>query len=143
LNQSLTSKCINYIKNNYILITRHLVISGIGAIIDLILFAYLYEVKALSLFIAFFISISITTIIGYLGHTFFTFKTKFNFKSNFHLFIIQITLSLVLGYMVIFFLIEIINFNSFLSKIIQMTFTFIFNFNFGKFLTFRKTENLK
>ena len=138
--QSLTSKCKNYFKNNYILISKHLVISGIAAIIDLSLFTYLYELKELSLFMAYFISISTTTIIGYLGHTYFTFETELNIKRNLFLFIIQIALSFLIGYMIIFFLIESMNLNPILSKIIQMTFTFIFNFNFGTFLTFRKSS---
>lgn len=134
-------KALNrYFKVNTFLMLKHLVVSCLCAIVDLILFLYLFEFKNYSLSFSYLTSICITTIIGFFGHTFFTFSSDKKLLRNFTFFILQVSISIIIGLTVIYLLIEIVRLNSILSKIIQMGITFMFNFNFGKLITFNHKQ---
>ena len=128
----------SYIEKNFFTMIRHLLVSGICALIDLFTFIYLYEVNNFSLFSSYMISIMITTFFGFIGHSLFTFNNR-NITQirTIMLFIAQVILSITIGYSIIFILVEIIKLNVFYSKILQMSATFFFNFNFGKYITFK------
>jgi putative flippase GtrA len=116
---------------------KHLLVSLLCAFVDLSIFIYLFEIKDFSLINSYLVGITITTIIGFLGHSFFTFQSHKNYTRNFFSFVIQVIISIILGYSVIFLLIVVIGLNSIFAKIIQMGITFIFNFNFGRLITFK------
>jgi putative flippase GtrA len=84
-------------------------------------------------------SFIIATFIGFIGHSFFTFRIGRLYKRNALLFSVQASCALALGYLVVSSLINT-GFHPALAKSVQLISIFFFNVTFGKFLSFK--ENL-
>lgn len=116
---------------------RHLMVSAICATVEYITFLILLQIFEFSLTNSYIIAFSSATIIGYLGHNFYTFRVGAFSEKTALIFTIQAISSFSLGY---FFLSLILQFGVpvWLAKGMQLMCTFIFNFSFGNYVTFRR-----
>ena len=123
-------KIIGIYKQNINLIKRHLVISFLCGLIELSLFLLIFKFILAPLFASHFISFCSATLVGFLGHSYYTFEIGYLHKVNLIYFIIQVTLALFLGYLILTFFINTLSLSPLLSKIIQLCLVFNFNFYF-------------
>jgi putative flippase GtrA len=79
----------------------------------------------------------LATVVGYLLHNFYTFKVGGISLNTSLAYIIQSVLVLVLGFSIVYILVQL-NLSPQVSKIIQLFATFFFNIAFGRYITFRK-----
>ena len=131
-------KIIDIYKQNINLIKRHLVISLLCGLIELCLFLLILKFLKTTLFASHFISFCCATLVGFLGHSYFTFEIGYLHKVNLIYFIVQVTLALFLGYLILNFFINTLFLSPSLSKIIQLCLVFNFNFYFGKIISYKK-----
>lgn len=131
---------INYNKSQKCflsIVLKHVIVSLISGLVEYLLFLIFLLNLKWSVFEAYLLSFFISTIFAFFGHVFLTFKlNKFSSK-NLFLFTIQVTLALILGYVIISLLINI-NVDMKIAKGIQMVLTFLFSVIFGKYVSFKK-----
>ena len=130
---------IQIILKNVNTIFRHAFISAFCASTEFIIFILLYVELKNKLIISQSISFLVASMIGFIGHSIFTFKIGALYRRNALYFAMQISLAFIIGYTIIYNLI-LINISPALSKIIQLILVFIFNITFGKLITFKKNE---
>ena len=119
---------------------RHGFVSIICGGSEYFLFLFFYSFLGLNLPISYLIPYLFATIIGYFFHNFFTFKiNKVNLQSSLF-YILQATLVLLMGYLIVKSLL-ILNISAKLAKLIQLCATFIFNVWFGRYVTFNAKSN--
>ncbi len=128
----------NFLDVHYIkIVVKHGLVSVTSALIDFSIFYAMFYYQGFSLNIAFVIAVFCSALIGFFGHTFYTFEVNKVTLRNFIYFIMQLTISFVIGFS-IFKLFIYFQFLPEVSKIFQMFCTFGFNVCFGKFITFKK-----
>lgn len=110
------------------------------AVSEFSLFMLMYTHFKLDLSISYAVSFITATLIGFIGHSIFTFKIGRLFKRNALFFSVQASCALVLGYLVVSSLIGS-GFQPAVAKSTQLVLIFFFNVTFGKFLSFRKDPN--
>ena len=117
---------------------RHGLVSAACAITDFSIFYALFNFFNVNLNLAFAIAILFAALVGFFGHTFFTFKVNKIILRNIIYFIIQLLISFIIGFSAfnVFLYFEI---SPEMSKIYQLFFTFWFNVLFGKLISFRKS----
>lgn len=128
------------IKHHFLLLFRHGLISLTCAVSEFSLFMLMYTHFKLDLSISYAVSFITATLIGFIGHSIFTFKIGRLFKRNALFFSVQASCALVLGYLVVSSLIGS-GFQPAVAKSTQLVLIFFFNVTFGKFLSFRKDPN--
>ncbi len=118
------------------LVMRHGVVSLICASTEYILFLLLYSYLQIQLIFSFAASYLIASLIGFLGHTYFTFMlNKVNYRNIFY-FVTQLCFVATIGYFVLkFFLVYM---DARVAKLFQLCCTFLFNILYGKFVSFKK-----
>ena len=131
-------KIIDIYKQNINLIKRHLVISLLCGLIELCLFLLMFKFVLTTLFASHFVSSCCATLVGFVGHSYYTFEIGYLHKVNLIYFIVQVTLALFLGYLILNFFINTLFLSPSLSKIIQLCLVFNFNFYFGKTISYKK-----
>lgn len=77
--------------------------------------------------------------IGFIGHSLFTFRTGGFYKRNALFFIIQASVALLLGYLILSNLIHL-GLKAAVAKVFQLGCVFFFNISFGKLLSFKKVR---
>ncbi len=119
-------------------VIRHGLVSAICAITDFSIFYALFNFFNLDINLAFAIAIFFAALVAFFGHTFFTFKVNKIILRNIIYFIIQLSISFIIGFSAfnVFLKLEI---SPEMSKVCQLFFTFWFNVLFGKFISFRKS----
>lgn len=125
------------IKNNFRLILRHAAISALCASTEFLIFLCSYNTLALNLQVSYIASFVSATMIGFVGHSLFTFRTGGFYKRNAFFFLLQASIALLLGYLILSNLI-FWGVKAALAKIIQLGCVFFFNLSFGKLLSFKK-----
>ncbi len=132
----------NFLINGHInTVIRHGLVSFTCAITDFSIFYALFNFFKFGLNEAFIISMPFAALVGFLGHTFFTFKVNKILLRNFIYFIIQLVISFVIGFSV-FNIFIYFGVSPEMSKIYQLFCTFWFNFLFGKLVSFRKSTKI-
>jgi putative flippase GtrA len=119
-------------------VIRHGLVSFTCAITDFSIFYVLFNFFKLGFNEAFVISMPFAALVGFLGHTFFTFQVNKILLKNFIYFIIQLAISFFIGFSAFNFFIYF-GISPEMSKIYQLFCTFWFNFLFGKLVSFRKS----
>jgi putative flippase GtrA len=120
-------------------ILRHSLIAGISFFLELTIFNFIYYLRGGLLFSQI-VSVFISVLFGYYGHTFYTHKLAKFSKTNMFFYFTQASFMFLLNYLLLYFLIYINDINYSISKLIQMLVAFPINFSFGYFVTFRKTR---
>ena len=128
---------INYFKKTFFLFFRHGIVSLTCGSIEFILFLLLFTYLKVGLPISYFISFAIATVVGFLGHSFFTFEIGEFRQRNAIFFLIQALCALALGYLIVAGLIHAGTMPA-IAKIFQLVIIFFFNVTFGKVISFRK-----
>ena len=118
------------------LLLRHGLVSATCAASEFSLFMLMYTYLQLNLFASYVVSFLTATMIGFIGHSMFTFKLGRLFKRNAFLFSVQASCALVLGYLVVSSLIGA-GFRPAVAKATQLVLIFFFNAMFGKMFTFK------
>jgi putative flippase GtrA len=133
---------VSHINFKYIfhLLLRHGLVSGTCATSEFLLFMLMYTYLQLNLFVSFAVSFLSATLIGFIGHSMFTFKLGRLFKRNAILFSVQASCALILGYLVVSSLIDA-GFQPAVAKANQLVLIFFFNAMFGKMITFKFGSN--
>jgi putative flippase GtrA len=126
-----------FMLNHLNTVIRHGLVSVICAIIDFSIFFILLNFYNISLNLAFAVAIFFSAFVGFLAHTYFTFKVNKILLKNLIYFIIQLLISFLIGISIFIFFIYL-QIPPETSKIYQLFFTFWFNFLFGKLISFRK-----
>ena len=96
----------------------------------------MYTHLQVNLSISYAVSFITATLIGFIGHSIFTFKIGRLFKRNALFFSVQAVCALVLGYLAVSSLIGA-GFQPATAKVIQLVLIFFFNVMFGKIISFR------
>ena len=110
-------------------IIKFLIVGGIATLIDWLIYYILYNYANVRPLISNIISYSIATIYNYLATVKYVFKVeKNNGKRNFIIFIIFSLIGLGLSELLLFLLINKLNINKMLSKILSTIIVMIFNF---------------
>ena len=118
------------------LVMRHGLVSLICASTEYILFLLLYSYLQIQLIFSFAASYLIASLIGFLGHTYFTFKVNKVKHRNIFYFVTQLCFVATIGYFVLkFFLVYM---DTRVAKLLQLCCTFLFNVLYGKFVSFKK-----
>ena len=125
------------IKYNFFLIFRHGLISATCALTEFSIFMLMFTHLELNLSLSYVVSFVTATLIGFVGHSIFTFKVGRLYKRNALLFSVQASCALILGYLAVSSLINA-GFQPAIAKVTQLILIFFFNVTFGKFLSFRK-----
>jgi len=128
---------INYFKKTFFLFFRHGIVSLTCASTEFILFLLLFTHLKVGLPISYVISFAIATVIGFLGHSFFTFEVGELRQRNAVFFFIQAMCALALGYLIVAGLIHAGTMPA-IAKGSQLVMIFFFNVTFGKIVSFRK-----
>lgn len=121
------------------LLLRHGLVSVTCASSDFAIFYLTFTIFELSLFFSYSIAFFFTAIIGFVGHSFFTFKVQINSPRNFTFFLLQLCLGFLIGFIVLNFFIQL-GIRAEYSKIFQLFCTFFFNVIFGGFISFRSVN---
>lgn len=133
----LFNTCIKYIKNRiFKLFLKHLVISVICASADFSIFFIAYFLLS-NITIAYATGFIFSSIIGFIGHSYFTFDINKIYFINAILFLLQISSAYIIGFNLLNVLIQN-EINIFLAKLIQMACVFNFNVVFGRLVTFKR-----
>lgn len=119
------------------LVVRHLVVSATCATIDFSSFGFAVYYLNTSITLAYALAFSIATLVGFFGHTYFTYEVGRLHLKNALLFVLQATTSFLIGYFLLMLLLGL-GLPVMLSKLIQLGLVFFFNVSIGKFLTFKK-----
>jgi len=118
------------------LVMRHGVVSLVCASSEYSLFLLLYSYFQIQLVFSFAASYLIASLIGFLGHTYFTFKVnKVNHRNIFY-FVTQLCFVATIGYFVLKFFLVYADVR--VAKLLQLCCTFLFNILYGKFVSFKK-----
>jgi putative flippase GtrA len=127
-------------RNSKILKTifKHGIVSLICGSLEYVLFLLIFVKMSQPLIISYVIPFALATIIGYLGHNFFTFKYKVLDSISLRYYFIQVTIVLLVGFFVIKMLLFLMIPQ--LAKLIQLISTFAFNVYFGNYFTFNKSS---
>jgi putative flippase GtrA len=123
-------------------ILKHGIVSLVCGSIEYLLFLLIFVKMSQPLMISYIIPFSLATIIGYLGHNFFTFRYRVVDSISLKYYLAQAVIVLLAG----FFLIKILLFLMVpqLAKLIQLMSTFALNVLFGNYVTFnRSTKKIK
>jgi len=131
-------KIYHFYIDNFKIIGKHLVVSFICASSEFLIFIFLFNNMNSNLFLSHFLSFITATALGFIGHSFYTFKIGYLYKKNLYFFIIQALISLNIGFILLYTFINILNFESSISKFLQLCLIFNFNFIYGKFISFKK-----
>lgn len=125
------------LKNIFQLFLRHAIVSLVSGASEyslFLLFFYQFHFNVnWSYFFAFIISVSF----NYFGHSLYTFKTRKIRGISLFLFAIQVTMALIIGY-ILFNILLYQNIEPFVAKALQLFCTFFFNVLFGNFISFKK-----
>ena len=116
---------------------RHLLVAGISFFLEFTIFNFLYYLRG-ELLLSQIISVFISVLFGYYGHTYFTYKLGKFSKTNIFLYFTQASFMFLLNYLLLYFLINVNDINYSISKLIQMLVAFPINFSFGYFVSFRR-----
>jgi putative flippase GtrA len=119
------------------LVVKHMAVSVTCATIDLSGFSFAYYYIKLDITSSYIVAFLLATAIGYIGHSFFTFRLDKLYLKNLYFFIVQASLSLAIGLFIFRLLVEM-DIPVLLSKLMQLGITFSFNILVGKFITFKK-----
>lgn len=119
------------------LIFRHLIISTLCATTDFLIFSLIFYYFNQTVQIAYSISFISATLVGFCGHTFFTYSINKFYWRNILFFCIQASIAFIIGYYLILILISA-GIHVLLSKILQLSIVFFFNVFVGKLITFKK-----
>jgi putative flippase GtrA len=119
------------------IISRHLIISALCGTIDYLVFIYCYKEIQLGLSLSQACSILIASSIGFMGHSFYTFKTNQVIKKNIILFASQMIIVFFLAYLSLKIMI-LSEINIWIAKFIQLLITFCFNVIYGKNISFKE-----
>ena len=115
---------------------RHGVVSVICASTEYSLFILLFSYFHLQLIFSFSIPYLIASLVGFLGHTYFTFEVNEITKRNLFYFLTQLCFVATIGFFILkFFLMYT---DARLAKFMQLCCTFLFNILYGKFVSFKK-----
>lgn len=131
---------IQSFKKIFLLFFRHGIVSMTCGSTEFILFLLFYTHLKVGLPMSYVVSFTTATVIGFLGHSFFTFKVGELRHRNAVFFIIQALCALMLGYLIVASLIHAGTLPA-LAKAFQLVIIFFFNVIFGKMVSFKK--NLK
>ena len=120
-----------------VIASRHLLVSCVCGLSEYFLFMLLYSWIGLALVSCYVTAFVTATLIGYLGHNFYTFQLcKFSIRSS-CLFALQAMLVFVVGmYLLKFFV--YVGINMWFAKAIQLFSTFSINLFFGRLYSFKK-----
>lgn len=119
------------------LVLRHLVVSGTCATVDFLGFGFAVYYLNCTVSLAYVLAFSAATVVGFFGHTYFTFEVGKLHLKNALLFTLQASASFFVGYFLLMLLLKLA-LPVMVSKIIQLGLVFFFNVSLGKFLTFKK-----
>lgn len=124
------------LNNNHIkIIIKHGLVSITSATVETILFKIFYSEEKYIL--AYIVSFGIATSFGYIGHTFLTFSVNKISFGTMKKYVIQISISLILGISITKALI-INGFEPVTAKVVQLMIGFSFNVIFGYMVSFKK-----
>jgi putative flippase GtrA len=128
----LTEKLLNHKSR----IIRHGLISLVCGTLDLVIFAVIHS-NTSNAILAQTISFLTATVLGYFGHTYFTFQLNRFSGKNLFLFKIQAGTVFLYSLMFIYIFVNVLNFNPYLSKILQLATGFFINYTIGYFISFK------
>lgn len=123
------------------LLLRHGAISLLCATSEFSLFMLMLTQLKINLATSYVISFVVATLIGFVGHSMFTFKLGRLCKRNAMMFTIQACCALALGYLLISGLISS-GLVPAIAKAMQLVVIFFFNVTFGKVVSFKGKSNL-
>lgn len=113
----------------FIQIIKFLIVGGIATLIDWLIYFVLYNYFNMEPLYANIISFSTSTVYNFFASIKFVFKVdERNKKRNFIIFVTFSLIGLLLSELIIYFLINKLNINKMLAKIIATVFIMVFNF---------------
>lgn len=118
---------------------RHTVVASICFAVDYTLFNLLFWLTTY-LFLSQSVGVFLSVIIGYYGHTYYTYKLNKFSKKNLGIYFAQAGLMLCLSYLVLYVLIDSLGVYYPIAKFIQMLICFPINFLVGNFYSFKVTR---
>ncbi|QDD07085.1 hypothetical protein FIT65_04515 [Candidatus Methylopumilus planktonicus] len=125
------------LKKNLLLIFRHSMVSTVCGLSEFSLFLLLFSYLKFNLLASYVLSFSVATVIGFWGHSIFTFRLGQAYKKNAFFFIFQALSALSIGYFIVFLLIRS-GIEPVFAKAFQLIIIFSFNVTFGKMVSFKK-----
>ena len=129
------------IKHIFFLFFRHGIVSLTCGSTEFILFLLLFTKMKVALSIAYVASFTVATVIGFLGHSLFTFEVGKLRQRNAVFFVIQAFCAMLLGYLIVSCLIHLGTLPA-IAKAFQLMIIFFFNVAFGKMVSFKKNAKI-
>jgi putative flippase GtrA len=127
---------ILYSKLNNKKLIRHFYVSAICGTVEYCTFIYLIRSFDVNIYYSHCFSFFLATCIGFVGHSFFTFKVGSLELRNALFFTVQVLIALLLSVLILRLLLSLGIF-AYAAKALQMCTTFIFNFLFGYLISFK------
>jgi putative flippase GtrA len=125
-------------KHVFYLLIRHGIVSIVSGGSEYSLFLLMFYQCHFNVDLSYFLAFSISVSINYLGLCFYTFKTGQIRGLSLILYIIQVAITLIIGY-ILFNVLIYNNVEPLIAKALQLLCTFIFNVLFGNFISFKKS----
>lgn len=122
--------------NKLKLLLRHAAVSVTCASTEFFLFMMLFSHYKLSLASSFVLSFSAASVIGFLGHTYFTFYLNRIQRKNIFYFLTQLFFVAIIGFCFLKFFIYYMEPKY--AKLLQLVCTFSFNVVYGRYVSFRR-----
>ncbi|MDA9205295.1 GtrA family protein [Gammaproteobacteria bacterium] len=116
---------------------KYIIIGGISALIDVILFAIFYDFMRRSLFLSNAISVSAAALFSFSINSFYNFKKSDYLMLRLVSFIAVITAGYFVGILVILCLMKIVGLPGLYSKLISLPFVFFFQYFLNSRVSFR------
>ena len=128
-------KLVKFIKSSAV--TRHGVVSCACALTEFFVFLIFYYSEEASLSVSHSVSFILASTLGFIGHSYFTFRVGRLLVVNGLFFCVQAFIALCLGYYALSTLISM-ELNPPIAKVLQLFTVFFFNISFGRFISFKK-----
>lgn len=126
-----------FFKRIFHLLFRHGIVSMVCGLSEFFLFLLLFSYLKFNLLASYVLSFAVATVIGFWGHSIFTYKLGQTYINNAFFFIIQALSALTIGYFIVNNLIRS-GIDPAFAKAVQLTIIFSFNVTFGKMVSFKK-----
>ena len=130
-----TSKIYKFVTSRTV--TRHGIVSCACALTEFFSFLGLYYLADVGLTVSHVVSFVLASSVGFVGHSYFTFKVGSLLMINGLFFCVQAFIALCLGYYVLSTLVSM-GLNPAITKVVQLFCVFFFNVSFGRFISFKK-----
>lgn len=117
-------------------VIRHSIVASICFIFEYCLFNIIFWLTSY-IFLSQFVGVFFGVIIGYYGHTYYTYKLNRFSKKNLSIYFVQAGIMFCVSYLLLYLLIDFFNIYHPIAKFVQMMICFPINFLVGNFYSFR------